>query len=316
MLTFRNGEKSWFARAAAESCFDFFNPTSMGMDRLGSATLIGSNALIQRRALESIGGYRAGLAEDLATSIALHAAGWKSTYVAEPLAPGLAPTDVAAWFTQQLKWARGVFEILLVDYPRYFGRLSWGQRVSYAVRMTYYWAGLVGAIHMIFTAGILIGGERVAVVDLQQYLLHLLPLSLVAFGIRIIALRCWRHPSVPNALQWRAILLIQSTWPVYTLAWFMAILRVPLRFRSTPKRAFHERRWNWLAPQIGASLILLGAVIVGMSYPDTAHPGFLMAFAGLQTMPQLFLVWQAQRGSKNAASVSARLGASSVHRPG
>ena len=116
MLTFANEKKSWFARAASESCLDFFNPTSMGMDRLGSATLIGSNALIRRSALESIGGYRPGLAEDLATSIALHAEGWKSAYVAEPLAPGLAPPDVAAWFTQQLKWSRGVFEILLTDY--------------------------------------------------------------------------------------------------------------------------------------------------------------------------------------------------------
>jgi len=295
MLTFANQKKSWFARAAAESCFDFFNPTSMGMDRLGAATLIGSNALIRREALESIGGYRPGLAEDLATSIALHAAGWKSTYVAEPLAPGLAPADVSAWFTQQLKWARGVFEILLVDYPRYFGKLAWGQRISYAVRMTYYWAGLVAAIHMIFTAGILIGGERVAVVDLQQYLLHLLPLTVVAFGIRIIALRCWRHASVPNGLQWRAVVLIQSTWPVYTLAWFMAIFRVPLSFRATPKRVSRDPRWSWLVPQIAASTILFGAVIVGMSYPDTAHPGFLMAFVGLQLVPQLFLVWQAAR---------------------
>jgi len=295
MLTFRNAERSWFARAAAESCFDFFNPTSMGMDRLGSATMIGSNTLIRREALDSIGGYRAGLAEDLATSIALHAAGWNSTYVAEPLAPGLAPADVSAWFTQQLKWARGVFEILLSDYPRYFGRLRWGQRISYAVRMTYYWAGLVAAIHMIFTAGILIGGERVAAVDLRQYLWHLLPLTVVAVGIRIVALRCWRHSSVPSAVLWRPIVLIHSTWPVYTLAWFMTMLRVTLGFRATPKRVSHERRWNWLAPQIGVSVILFGAAIGGMSYPDTAHPGLLVAFAGLQMVPQLFLIWQTAR---------------------
>ena len=75
----------------------------------------------------------------------------------------------------------------------------------------------------------------------------------------------------------------------------MAILRIPLGFRQTPKRVSHDRRWNWLAPQIVTSLILFGAVIVGMSYPDTAHPGFLMAFASLQMMPQLFLVWQSAR---------------------
>lgn len=137
--------------------------------------------------------------------------------------------------------------------------------------------------------------EWVAVVDFQQYLLHLLPLTVVAFVIRIIALRCWRHPSVPTTVQWRGIVLIQSTWPVYTLAWFMAILRVPLGFHATPKRVSYDRRWNWLAPQICTSLIVLGAVIVGMSYPETAHPGFLMAFACLQTMPQMFMLWQAAR---------------------
>ena len=295
MLTFQNERRSWIARAASESCYDFFNPTCMGMDRLGSATLIGSNALIRRSALESIAGYRPGLAEDLATSIALHAEGWKSAYVAEPLAPGLAPADLGACFTQQLKWARGVFEILLADYPRLFRKLTWGQRVSYGVRMTYYWAGLVTAIHMVFTAGILVGGERVAVVDLQQYLKHLLPLTAVAFCVRVAALRCWRHPSVPMGIQWRAVVLVQSSWPVYTLAWFMAILRVPLGFRMTPKRVSFDRHWGWLAPQIGASLTLFSAVLVAMLYSGATLPGFLILFAVLQTMPQLFLLWQAAR---------------------
>jgi hypothetical protein len=145
MLTFANDRETWFSRAASESCLDFFNPTSIGMDGLGGATLIGSNALIRRRALESIGGYKPGLAEDLATSLALHAGGWRSVYVAEPLAPGLAPADLNAWFTQQFKWARGVFEVLLTAYPRLVGRLSWGQRLSYGVRTTYYWVGCVSS---------------------------------------------------------------------------------------------------------------------------------------------------------------------------
>jgi len=295
MLNFRNETQSWFSRAAAETCCDFFNPTSMGMDRLGSATMIGSNALIRRSALKSIDGYRPGLAEDLATSIALHAAGWKSAYVAEPLAPGLAPTNVSAWFIQQLKWARGVFEILLVDYPRLFGKLTWGQRLSYGVRMTYYWAGLATAIHMVFTVGILIGGARVAVVDLNQYLLHLMPLLLVALGIRSAALRCWRHESVRGRFMWRSLILIHATWPVYSLAWLMAVMRLPLRFRPTPKGFTSTHRWHWLVPQIGAVTMLYGGVIAGLSYPDTAYPGLLLLFAGLQSIPQFMLLMQSAR---------------------
>jgi cellulose synthase (UDP-forming) len=106
MLTFSNAQESWVARAAIESSRDFYSATSVGADGVRGATLVGSNALIRRKALESIGGYQPGLAEDLATSMALHAAKWGSVYLRRPLAPGLAPPDLAAWFTQQLKWSR------------------------------------------------------------------------------------------------------------------------------------------------------------------------------------------------------------------
>lgn len=156
MVTFDNVEQSWIAQAAAETSLDFYNPTSLGMDALHSVTMMGSNALIRRDALLSIGGYRPGLAEDLATSIALHAAGWRSAYVAHPLAPGLAPSSIASWFTQQLKWARGVFEVLLADYPRLFRRLSGPQRLCYAVRMTKYWIGPVVFVHLLLTLQVLL----------------------------------------------------------------------------------------------------------------------------------------------------------------
>jgi len=62
MLTFANTEHSWVADAAIETSLEFYNPTSLGADRIGGATLMGSNALIRRAALESIGGYQPGLA--------------------------------------------------------------------------------------------------------------------------------------------------------------------------------------------------------------------------------------------------------------
>jgi cellulose synthase (UDP-forming) len=294
MLSFANDRENWFARAASESCLDFFNPTSIGMDGLGGATLIGSNALIRRRALESIGGYKPGLAEDLATSLALHAGGWRSVYVAEPLAPGLAPADLNAWFTQQLKWARGVFEVLLTAYPRLVGRLSWGQRLSYGVRMTYYWVGGVAALHMLFTAGVLIGGERIARVDLQSYIVHFLPLVLATFAVRQAALVVWRHASVRPRFLWRAAALVYATWPVYALAWVMALLRVPLRFHATPKGPEATRRAAWLVPQLGAVALLGIALPFGAEHPPVQLV-ILFAFCALQALPQVVLLWQAVR---------------------
>ena len=124
MLTYANANETHVSRAASEMATGFFYVTSLGMDGWGCATLFGSNALIRRAALETIGGYNPGLSEDLATWVDLHAAGWQSAFVRQPLAPGLSPADLRSFFIQQLNWSRGVFEVLFTQYPWRAFRLS------------------------------------------------------------------------------------------------------------------------------------------------------------------------------------------------
>jgi cellulose synthase (UDP-forming) len=231
------------------------------MDGFRSVTKMGSNALIRRTALEAIGGYQTGLAEDLATSIAMHAAGWRSRYVDEPLAPGLAPPDLAAWFTQQFKWARGVFEILLTTYPRLFGLLGWGQRLSYAVRTTKYLIGPVIFIHLAIAIAVMFSDSNAARATLQQYFIYLTPLALVDMVIRYLALRKWRHPSIDTSSLWRAVVLVYVTWPIYTLAWIMAVLHLPLSFRPTPKSSEGRVSLWWVFPQLATVLLLWGGIV-------------------------------------------------------
>jgi cellulose synthase (UDP-forming) len=291
MLTFRNSAQSWIARAANETSLDYYNPTLRGAEGLKGATLTGSNALIRRSALEAIGGYQPGLAEDLATSIVLHSAGWQSMYVNEPLAPGLAPHDLTAWFTQQLKWARGVFEVLLSAYPRLFRKLTWGQRASYAVRMTYYWIGPVIGAHILFTIGILFWGSQSAMQDYSAYLLRLILVASAAVLIRLVALGNWRHPSVKRSLLWRPVVLIFATWPIYTLAWIMALLRLPLAFRPTPKSSNRSFNPRWLLAQ-AASILGLGIGIPSATYRLEPWFPLVWLFAALLLflqVPILFL---------------------------
>jgi cellulose synthase (UDP-forming) len=301
MLTFSNENQSWVARAATETALDYYNPTSIGADGLGAAALVGSNALIRRAALDSIGGYHPGLAEDLATSVALHAAGWRSAYVAEPLAPGLAPPDVPAWFAQQLKWARGVFELLLTAYPRSFGHLTWGQRWGYAVRMTYYWVGLVSAVHLVATLAILVADSQETQVAWADYLLHITPLCVLTLLVRQAAIRTWRHPSTPTAPCWRAMMLVYATWPVYTLAWTMAILRVPLGFRPTPKSATSTVKPSWLVPQALALALLVGALLRAPVVGDEPMLPLVIVFAAGQCLGLATLLLQALRPGIAAA---------------
>ena len=295
MLTFCNDRQNWTAQAAAESSLDFYNPTSIGAGEISSATLMGSNALIRRAALDSIGGYQPGLAEDLATSIAIHAAGWCSAYAAEPLAPGLAPPDLAAWFTQQFKWGRGVFEVLLTAYPRFFARLTWGQRLSYAVRMTKYWIGPVAGIHLFVTLAILLGGSSVAWASFQQYLFHLFPLALSTLLIRQVALRTWRHSSVRAGSLVNAIVLVYTTWPVYTLAWVMALLRLPLAFRPTPKSLTGTLNPLWLLPQAMTLLLLVGGVFYSLTVVEEYRYLLFFCFAVSQGVLQIGLLWKCLR---------------------
>ena len=141
----------------------------------------------------------------------------------------------------------------------------------------------------------LLAGNRVAQINLQTYLLHLTPLVLVAVAIRITAFRCWRHPSVRGLPLWRAMVLVYATWPVYTLAWLMAITRMPLGFRPTPKKRSVRSRPYLLMPQITAAALLAIAAWFGISGPQTAHLKTLLVITVLQTCPQVVLMWQAAR---------------------
>ena len=278
MPTFSNDRQGWVARASTETSFDFYNPTSLGMDAFHSVTKMGTNSLIRREALESIGGYQPGLAEDLATSIALHAAGWRSRYVPEPLAPGLAPPDLSAWYTQQFKWARGVFEVLLTSYPRLLKRLTWGQRLSYAVRTTNYLLGPAILVHLVAIILVLFSRNLAAHVILGDYFIHLAPLIMIEFLIRSLAFRKWRHPSITNDPTWRALILIFVTWPIYTLAWLMAVLRLPVSFRPTPKTQANNLNRYWLYPQLVSSGLLLGGLVYSISTVETRFAFFMLYF--------------------------------------
>ena len=121
-----NQSQSFVANAVAAQAYDVFSPTSMGMNGCGAATVWGAHCTFRRAALDSIGGHQVGLAEDLHTSLVLHSNGWKSVYVPQVVARGLVPADLGRTSIQQLKWSRGVFEILMEKSFDHLQRLRFG----------------------------------------------------------------------------------------------------------------------------------------------------------------------------------------------
>jgi len=258
--TYYNPARSFVARAAAEQTFAFYGPILQGMHGSATAVAIGANCTFRRRALESIGGHGIGLAEDLVTAIRLHAAGWKSIYVPEVVARGLVPEDLDSFLRQQLKWARGVYEVLFHEYPRAFRRLTMHQRISYAMIGTYYLVGLTSVIYLAIPLLYLLTGLQPAAMFLAEYVVHALPVGVLGVAIYRFVQRWMCDPERERGWHWRGTLLKIGCWSVYLKALMLALGNVAVPYIPTAK----ERRTGnfWRLAAVPLSVVTLSAATV------------------------------------------------------
>ena len=236
-----NQTRSFTARAAAEQTFGFYGPIQAGMNGVGAAVAIGANCTFRRSALESIGGHGIGLAEDLITSIRLHARGWKSVYVPEVLTRGLVPEDLGSFCKQQFKWARGIYEVLIKEYPRAFRGLTWRQRLSYLAISTYYLVGLTTLIYFTLPLLYLATGLQGAAMDFLLFLEHGGPVGLAGVSLYLFTQRWMCDPRREKGIHWRAMLLKVGLWHVYLRALIYSLLGLQVPYIPTPKEAARGR---------------------------------------------------------------------------
>jgi len=258
-----NQYRSFTAKGAAEQTYNFYGPTQMALHGVGSAVAIGANCTFRRKALKSIGGHGIGLAEDLITSIRLHAAGWKSIYNPVIVSRGLVPEDFGSFCKQQLKWARGVFEVTFIELPALFGKLSFWQKISYATIGTYY---LVGVLQFFFTlipfvffvTGLL--PARMSFVDFLVYG------SLVAFFgvlIYLFAQQWLAHVRHERGLHWRGMILKYACWPVFFLGFLLAVVNADIPYIPTAKKAVRGSMTPFARPLlIHASVFIVSVVSI------------------------------------------------------
>jgi cellulose synthase (UDP-forming) len=254
-----NCNESFVSNACCKLNDEFFAATMIGMSGCNSTVIFGSNSIFRREALLSLGGYVPGLAEDLNTSIHIHAKGWESAYVAEILAKGLVPADLTAFFKQQLKWARGVFETLLRHFPLLFKDLSWKKRICYITRMTYYLAGPLVLLHLIFTIAALF--SRQINIHYAEYLLRAMPFVFMFFFIQVYAKYFYFIKERKKGFNIEGLLLVLGTWPVYSVAFIAALFNIQIPFISTPKAPSKKGSFKIIIPQIAVTAALIGGII-------------------------------------------------------
>jgi cellulose synthase (UDP-forming) len=236
-----NQDRSFTAAGAAEQTYAFYGPVQMGLHGHGAAVAIGANCTFRRAALDSIGGHGIGLAEDLVTAIRLHAAGWRSVYVPEIVSRGLVPEDLGSFYRQQLKWARGVYEVLFSELLPRFGRLTWRQRLSYAAIGTYYLCGPATAVYLLLPYVYLWTGVQPATMRFAEFLTAGAPVAAIGVAQYLFVQRWLVDPPRERGLHWRGLMLKIACWPVYLAGTVLAILRYEVRYVPTAKQSVGRR---------------------------------------------------------------------------
>jgi len=303
-LDHSNQNESFVADACCKMNDDFFGATMLGMSGCSSTVVFGSNSIFRREALIRIGGYKPGLAEDLNTSIHLHADGWKSVYVPQILAQGLVPADLGAFFKQQIKWSRGVFESLFTIYPKLFKYLDLRKRICYLTRMTYYLAGPMVTFHLIFC--ILALFSQSINLHFRNYIIHLIPFLFMFFAIQVFTKTFYFIKNKKKGFNAEGYFLVLGTWPVYTFAFLTALLRIKIPFIATPKeKSLLKENIKLIIPQILTVIILIAGIIYKVDQGLVSNPSFTVLFALIMILLHsgvFYAVWESYISNKKKYS--------------
>lgn len=241
-----NMYRSFIAKGAAEQTYTFYGPMQMGLYGMGNAVAIGANCTFRRDALLSIGGHATGLAEDLQTSMRLHAKGWKSVYNPVVVSRGLVPEDFVSFSKQQLKWARGAFELLFDEYPYIFKKLEFWQKLSYLTIGTYYLFGVIASFFIMVPYLYFFFGLVPANMDFIEFVQNGMVILLASLLIYLYAQKFLADRNTESGLHWRGMLLKFATIPVFLFAFILTLIKKKIPYVPTSKTAIK----NYLSPFI------------------------------------------------------------------
>jgi cellulose synthase (UDP-forming) len=281
----------------------------MGLYGHGACVAIGANCTFRRSALESINGHGVGLAEDLVTAIRLHAAGWKSVYVPEIVSRGLVPEDLGSFYRQQLKWARGVYEVAFTELPRLARTLRWRQRLSYLAIGTYYLVGVTTPLFLLIPYLFLWFGVQPAIMRFAEFVTEATPVGVVGAAMYFLVQRWLCDRATERGLHWRGLALKVACWPVYFAGTVLAIIHVDVPYIPTAKEAVRGRfvRLAWPQLMLIAMYVVTVTRVVVVRVSGTGEGSLelsseavwgMIAFATLPVIASLgtmYAAWESRR---------------------
>lgn len=283
------------ATGAAEAQRMFYELVCPGKNYFNAAFCVGTNVMFRRSALAEIGGIWTGSnSEDIWTSLELHRRGWKSVYVPQVLALGLAPEEIEPFLKQQLRWASGGFEILLRGGLFRRGGLTLDQRLQYLFTGLHYTLSIGMLIFMALPAAYLLFGLSPINVDGWTWATHYVPYLVMTFLVAWLQAGGIRGSAIVTS--------IAASW-VHARALVAVLLKRRATWSAT-NRAGRSTGNLWsVLPHAFLLVLNVAGIAVGLTVLADPATTYLSCFwAGLNVLLLGRIVWEGVRPRSTASA--------------
>jgi len=276
-----NQSAGFIAKGSAELAYMFHGVTQRGCNGLGAPVLIGTNHVFRPAAWKQIDGYQDCIIEDHLTAMRIPAETnpatgrrWKGVYTPDILTAGEGPNTWTDFFSQQRRWAYGIFQIATQKSPAMLGKVTPAQRLSFASLQFFYPSvGATWLLGNLLSALYLVAGVSGSRLDTLSWAALFLASTATGIGVSVWLRRFNLMPHERASYNLTGMLLNLVTTPVYLAAGFAQLAGRPLAYKVTAKGrlatgdtlATFRLQLGWIA--FAVSSMVIGAA-AGHHYPS------------------------------------------------
>lgn len=171
-------------RSMPSENYMFYHFVQRGLDRWGASFFCGSAAVLSRRALEHGGGFSGiSVTEDAETALDLHALGYRSRYIDEPLITGLQPESFSDFLGQRTRWLQGMIQIFLLKNPVVKKGLTLAQRLCYLSVQLFWLFPFSRLMFFIAPLVFLFAGLEIYAATFGEFLAYTVPYMVVTLSL-------------------------------------------------------------------------------------------------------------------------------------
>lgn len=245
----------------------FYSEIQRGLDFWNAAFFCGSAAVLRRARLDEIGGVAEDtVTEDAETALKLHARGYNSVFVSQPLVCGLQPETFSGFVTQRTRWTQGMIQIMLLHNPLFQRGLSLAQRLCYLNAALFWFFPFARIAFLAAPLCYLLFGLQIYVASATEFVAYTVPHMAASLMMMNVMYGRSRWPFISELYE-----LIQSIFTARAVLGTLVSPRKP-KFRVTPKGEHLDG--DFLSPLAPPFYIILGLLAVGYVFAGYRYLAF------------------------------------------